>query len=377
MEVNGRAELRRVLALLLFVVVGSVAASSFAQDVGSSESERLTARAFAHFRNGMINDAISDATRVVEIERSVSGPPENLAVAIKNQALLQKEHFWILQKIAAEPSTDREVLRVNYEKLRLYRTSIVSLLAEAIELLEKAGKGGSILGADAKFELAWFLYRVPAAGLETSYSKPDAVERLFEDVLETRTRILGETDDATMWAKILFANFYFEQAEFERSLALYRQATAASEKKHPILPTGMLAPLRAQLRILVATDQQGDAVKIRARITKLTGIEEEPPEMDLSGRSKEDYLKKLIDDPRTITHGLKKQKSLLVRVTIDESGKPISVVAADPKEKDMFGNDVQKKASKEVLKWRFRPFIENGIARKMRGVVWFPYLIKP
>lgn len=373
---NGKARPRRILALLL-VVVGAVAASSFAQNVGSSESERLTARAFANFKNGMINDAISDATRVVEIERSVSGPPENLAVAIKNQALLQKEHYWILRKIAAEPSTDREVLRLNSEKLRFYQTSIVSLLAEAIGLLEKAGKGGSLLGSDAKFELAWFLYRVPAAGWETSFSKPETVERLFQDVIQTRSRILGETDDATIWAKILFANFYYGQAEFERSLALYRQTIAASEKKHPVLPAVMLAPLRAQLRILVATDQQGEAAQIRDRITKLTGInDEESPEIDLSGRSKEDYLEKLMNDPRTITEGLKKQKSLLVRVTIDESGKPISVEAADPKEKDMFGNNVQKKAAKEVLKWRFRPFIENGTARKMRGVVWFPYLIK-
>jgi hypothetical protein len=50
-------------------------------------------------------------------------------------------------------------------------------------------------------------------------------------------------------------------------------------------------------------------------------------------------------------------------VLVDEQGL-VSEAAADTKEAKLGA-----KAEKEVLKWKFRPFVYEGVARKIRGWV--------
>ena len=53
--------------------------------------------------------------------------------------------------------------------------------------------------------------------------------------------------------------------------------------------------------------------------------------------------------------------NVVVRVTVDETGKIVEAVA------DTKDGELGEKAVREVSKWTVRPFAYNGSARKIRG----------
>lgn len=349
-----------------------------AQTPTNSESQRLTAQALESFRSGKHEDAIATATRVVAIERAApSLNHESLAIALMNLALLQREHFWVIRKVGKD-TTNRETLRYVSEKTQAYAISIVKLLEESINLFEKNVGAGSLAAAQAKLELASFVHLVPLAAHKTKYTKAENIEALIREVIDTRTSQLGADSDETVGAKIMLGNVLFERAEYEQSLALYNEAIASTEKSHKTLPEGLVPALRAVLKILSATEQPTLAEQARRKISDITRSVEQMPasDLDLSKRAEEDPIRKVIRDPSTIREGTMIQRSVLVNVTLDEQGRVLEVRAEDPHEKDMFGKSVKEKAEKEIPKWRFRPFVEKGVPRKLRGIVWFPYLIR-
>ena len=120
------------------------------------------------------------------------------------------------------------------------------------------------------------------------------------------------------------------------------------------------------------------AEEISNKISNITGKTISPNDfaLDLTLRNKKDESEKLMENPNTITTYLKTIRYLSVEVTVDEKGKVIETKAGKTDDIDINGDKAQEKAEKNIIKWRFKPFVYDGTARKTKGIVWFPYFIK-
>lgn len=373
--------LRRNPYLFAVFVITFAAASTIAQPGTESESQRLTKSAFALFQEGKVDQAVSIADQVVSIENNKPNPnQQNLAAALLNLARLKKEHYWILRKDLAEPNISREAHIASDAKRRNYSNEIVALLKQVIEIYETKIKTDSDQLALAKFELAQFADRVGNFVL-VSRGKGDGAEQiqtLYTEALVMRQKLLGDSDDLTIYTMFSLAAFVDSRAEIEKSLPLYENYVKLVEAKHGSSSKYLLSAFRALGRLYVTISDQIKADEIKARIEAVTGQAEAAPQadMDLTRRSKTDFLAKLMADPSTISLGTKLQRSLVVQVEIDEKGKVVHLSVPDTGERDMFGDSIRRKALKDVKNWEFRPLTVHDVKKRMKGVVWYPYFVK-
>ena len=365
-----------ILSLALSVFVSQF---GFAQDTPQTESAKLTQQSYALYQEGKFDEAIALAEKVVEKERNAPNRNwENLATTITNLALLKKEHYWILRKDLANPAISTDDLAKSGTRRIEYLQSIEALLREAIGIYDNKLKIETIQLATIKFELAAFLNRLGGPFSDAKSTGASEVEKLYADALALREKLLGDGDEQTIFAMMSLVDFCRNSANFEKALPLYQRLISVIEKKYGKNSEHLPPVLRAYANLLITTEQKAEAVEIVNRISSITGRAENLPEadFDLSRRNTKDKLQELIENPNTISEGMKKQKWLQVRVLIDEKGKVLEAKAAETPEKDFKGKNVMEKAEKEVLEWRFKPLLVEGAARKMRGVIWYPYLVK-
>lgn len=357
-----------------------------------SESQKLTQTSFALYQQGKFDEAISLAEQVVKFE--MSSPTKNwlnISASLMNLALMKKEHYQILVTDSKRKDISEEVRKKIIEKAISYNESIPDNFQKIIEIYEKNIQVKDIRLANAKIELATFLskfynnstnIRMRSHFAENIKSSKDndifsQIENSFLDGIQIRTKILGEDDDLTLSTILLFANFYQNYADYENSLPLYEKYITTIKGKYGAKSQFLLAGLRSVAAILYSTESESEAKDIVKNIEAITNQTETSftDSLDLSLRNKEDELYKLVSSAPITTY-LKKQKWLLVHISMDENGNVINVLAEDPKEKDMFGKDVKEKAEKSIRDWKFKPFEYQGSKRKLKGIVWFPYFVK-
>ncbi len=348
-----------------------------------TESQKLSLQVSNFYKQGKLEEAIPLAERIVEIQRKdKNGNLEDLATALKNLFILQKLHYDLLVKERENSVEDKdewsEAKKKRVKFIVKYVDSIPALFDELTEIYEKKLKTENLSLAEIKFEYASYLSNTQRRMVGMRSSEPEKAEKLFNESLRIREKLLGESDDLTASSVLKIADFYYNEAEYEKSLSFYLRFIDTIKKKYGEKSEYLLSPLRKYLTILTALQFEQKAEEIRKNISNITGKPESLAEfgLDLTLRNKEDESAKLLKDPNTITDYLKTMKFLLVEVTIDEKGKVIETKAGETDEQDIHGKVIREKAEKDVTKWRFKPFIYDGAARKAKGIVWFPYFIK-
>lgn len=348
-----------------------------------SEAHKLSLEVSKLFQQGKLEEAIPVSERIVEILRKDKrGWSGELATALKNLFILQKLHFDFLANERENSTESRdEWSDAKWKRVKFnakYWDSIPALYDELAEIYEKKLKTENLDLAEIKFEYASFLASAQGkmAGLRSL--KPETAEKILNQSLQIREKLLGESDDLTASTVFKIADFYYKEAEYEKSIPFYLRFTEIIEKKYGEKSEYLLSSYGNYLTILTALQFDQKSEEIRAKISEITG-KPEPRldfDLDLTLRVKEDKSEKLMMDPNTITGYLKTMKFVLVEVTIDEKGKVIEAKAAETQDKNIHGKDVREKAEKDVRQWRFKPFVYDGRERRAKGIVWFPYFIK-
>jgi hypothetical protein len=118
--------------------------------------------------------------------------------------------------------------------------------------------------------------------------------------------------------------------------------------------------------VTISRDRQAE--EVAERIRQITGRAEAVPaaNSDLSYRT-EDIETFLIKPEISLKTRVLELKQIVVEILVDESG---NVVRAEALTRDQ---KLKDKAQSKVLKYKFKPFVENGKSEKMRGGVYFTF----
>ena len=366
----------RIFALALLLTTFSTSVVS--QTSPPSDSKKLTDEVVSLYNQGRFDESIQLAEKVVGLVRAAKPPDaESLANAILNLALIQKAHYWLLRKDLGNPTILSDAMRTSSEKRVAYEKSVPVLLREAISIFEKELKREVPNLATAKFELASFIYRGQFVSSRKKQQFED-FQRDFSESIALLSRVFGPEDDKTAYAILIFADKLKELGEIESAATKFEDYIRIVRSTHGAKSEFLIPAMRSLALLFFTTYQQDRSEELVNQISVITGKPETAmqADFDLTDRTKKDYLALLLMDPKTITTGMKKQKSLRVNIVVDENGSVVEALPADFTEKDAFGKDVRKAAANEVREWKFRPYSKGGAPAKMRGFVWFPYFVK-
>jgi hypothetical protein len=188
----------------------------------------------------------------------------------------------------------------------------------------------------------------------------DEVELFYTQSIASHEKTLGKADGLTLRTYIEFADFYLKYVNFEKALPWYESYQTEIETKFGKDSKLLLKCLRPMARILTMSERQTEVAEIKQRINKLAGRTEEiSPTFNLTLRSK-DLLNQHLNGKE-----LKKGKTIIVDILVDETGKITEAIAKTNDKSD------KQKAETETLKLTVRPFIYHAEARKMRGYFYF------
>lgn len=376
--------------LSVSLLIGGICAQDAAP---ANEKKALTAKAFALFQKGKIDDAIEAAGKVVEIERNSNqnGSASHVS-AVVNLARMKRENFLVLQnklendRTTSDKSGDREKMLASIKESE-------ALFREALRLNESNGRGQTAQTADIKSDLAWTATNyTPVTGsvgsIANTRARIDEAEKFFVESLVLNEQTRGRDAAETLFVVLGMGNFYLKYDNLDKAFAFYERyvetAEATPGKNYPDLANA----LRPYAKILHATFQDAEAAEAIKTIEQITGKKEDAPKADLSLhlRSKDSVAfnapnfaaannerrqirERVQAEGRRLNRNdieaMQNLRRVYVKVTIDETGKIVEAVADTNKKK------VREKAEQEVSKWTVRPFSHNGTTRKMRGYLFY------
>lgn len=307
--------------------------------------------------------------------------------------LLKKKRFeTILQLFLFAPNTitDSKFL---VEKAKNDFDHAEKLFSKAIELsrTQKINKDLSALWksdlADlfVSYDKAYFLPR------KKSYLRFDETVRLYTEAISDFDVSGNKSEDLILPAVFQLAELLLFDSRFEEALPLYQRFVKSTKiirnNSHQII-----SALHALASIFVMIDNRNEATETIAKLASLSGETNKisPSDFNLVGRvvipqenkgkilanlQKHDYFQKRPhrNNPRqtdSITNSdiyLTRFAGVQVNILVDETGK---VVEAKGKSKNAKEN---RKAEAKAAKLVFKPFIYNGVARKMRGYIVYEY----
>ncbi len=376
--------MKKLLCLMFFYFL--LNSYNFAQNSELTESQKLNQQVSDLYQQGKFVEAIPIAEKIVQIERKQNKVDlQNLITALSNLVTLKKLHREsVREKTRFLDKDKKEIPEIRIQDLKKTTSSrskltdsISELFQEIIQIYEKDLKIENIKLAEIKAEYASYLTS-KGMFVGSGYLEAKKIEELYSDSLKLKKKFLGENDNLTLSTVLQLANFYQNEADFEKSIPLYQNYISQIENKYGNDSQYLLSALRIYLAILGAIDLKDEALTIQMQISNITKQPEKMPEynLDLTLRNMVNKSNELLMDTGTITSYLKKEKFLMVEVLIDEKGNVIETNPTDTKDIDIHKKKVKEFAKKEVLKWKFYPFHFNGTAKKVKGIVWFPYFVK-
>lgn len=325
--------------------------SIFSQNSHPTETQRLNQQVTSLYQQGKFEDAILKAEKIVEIQRNQPNQNwQDLATALKNLAMLQKMHDEVLERNISNPNiSENELSEIRMKRVKYY-DNIPSLFEEVIKIYDGKLKVENLQLAETKFEFAFFLNQGQGKYPGLRSINTDKVEKLYNHAFSIRENLLGESDNSTLVTILQIANFYQNDAEFEKSLPLYQRFIKRIEQKYGKDSEYLLPALHIYSKLLMAIQLEKEAEEIQKQISTITGKPVPTPEfnLDLTLRNKVNKSAELMEDPNTITKYLKKERFLLVSVLIDEKGKVIELKVSETQDKNIHGKNVKEKAEKEV-----------------------------
>jgi tetratricopeptide (TPR) repeat protein len=367
-------------ALFLFFCFLLSLQTTFSQNPPVDERQRLMQQISTLYGQAKFDEAISLAEKLLKIERK-TGSMENVSTAVLNLAILRKERFQFNRRKIGSPQIPvREKIELS-EKAEKDADEAEKLFREFLETKRGDTKAEMLQTATAQNELAEIIInnldlpdnvKAPQARTSLARKRIDEAESFFTQALDTREKLLGASDEATLATVANFADFYRQYVNFEKALPFYERFLAAKDKVKN--STNLVSALRSYASILITTDQEGKAREIVKQIESVSGKIEPLPAADvnLSLRITRTELARLqqMENKGELIERLSKEhkKRLKVNVVIDETGKIVEAVANfdDEKWKSQFEQSIRQIT--------FRPFVYKGTAQKMRGWVFYAQL---
>ena len=369
----------------LFLVLAGLPIIAAAQNKPDDTSE-LNQQIVALYQQGKFDAAIPIAEKVVSIESKNGKNAETHALALANLAQLYKEKTKAIRSNMDKiPQSDRlaafQTYRDSAEKAKKY-------LREALEIYQTNKTGESAAAAAAKNELAWLVFNfLVTDSIAQSREQIDQAEKLYTEALATEVKLGPAATDLQLRTLQNFADFYLKYVNFEKALPLYERYVTVAEGKYGQISKELIPGLRGIINIYAFTDRESEAKTFLSRIQAITGQPEKfnvtylpltarahgiatvkapdfvPMNMTDQDRSfsRTRQTENLISPPAQY-----KERSLEVDVLVNENG---DVIEAKATTVSKFGSQVEEAA----LASKFRPFVYNGISRKLRGKIVFRY----
>ena len=391
--------MKKIILIALCCLPLSSAVNS--QEIRQTELQSLNRQIPALLERDNFDEVVSVAEKIVQIEKQGGAPNlPNYAAAVMNLAL------WKKQRLARKPQVVIfKTFSESFKVLLKESEEIEDLFRELLLLFENNLNDPKRLAA-VQGELARLLF--------TSYLVPEKIAeagKLYEQSLALREKHLGEDADATLSTMFQLSDFYFQTGDFEKFLPLYQKLTSATEKKYGENNKRLIPAWRLFSGFLITTDRLPEAAELLKKVSTITGQEEALPAASYKlfnrAASKLDttigaptvfYTSsspivmpnptdvvrnrptrlgtydrpqttsgKIVNGALEIPAAISGGKDVLVNILIDEGG---NVVEANPQTEH---EKVKKEVAKKVLKWKFKPFVDEGGGRRMRGVVNVTY----
>jgi hypothetical protein len=391
--------MRKIILIAICFLLLSSSASS--QEIIKAELQTLNRQIPALIEQDNFDEVVAVAAKIVQIEK-LGGEQnlENYAAALMNLAL------WKKQRLAKKPQIKLVTSATQSIKVFLEDAKeIEDLFREILAIYQKSLNDPARLAA-VQGELAKFIF--------TSYITPEKMVEagdLFEQSLALRELYLGGDTDSTLSMMLQVSDFYFQTGDFEKFLPLYRKLTATTAKKFGENDKRLIPAWRLFAGFLITTDRRDEAVELLKKVSALTGRGEVVPApsyylMNRAAAKIDNVIGAPIvkytdsspivipnptdvrrnrpsasgnyDRPQTTAGSIvsgrlqlpisaTSGKNIEVSVLIDESGSVIEAVPSVASEK------VKKEIVKKVSKWKFKPFVSEGVATKQRGIVHVLY----
>jgi hypothetical protein len=371
------------------------------QETAQAELQNLNRRLPTLIEQGNFDEVVATAEKIVKIEKQ--GGEKNLtnyASALMNLAL------WKKQRLARKPPVTLVQDFTTSIKILLKEAEEVEDLFRALLAIFQNNLNDPKRLAAVQSELAGFLF--------ASYDTPekfDEAEKLYEQSLALREELFGIDADSTLSTMLQLSDFYFQTGEFEKFLPLYQKLTAQTAKKYGENDKKLIPAWRLFSGFLITTDRRAEAIELLRKVSALTGKGEIVPAANYKllnraaskinntiGTPIVNYTRSsplvmpnptdvlrtrpsptgTVTRPQTVSGSIVSGRlelptsvssayTIFVSVLIDENGSVIEANPAVPNEK------VKNEVAKKVLKWKFKPFVDEGVGRKMRGVVSLLY----
>ncbi len=374
----------RHVALILFTSL-FLTVELLAQDK-QPDLSAMNQRIAILYQQGKFDDAIPIAEKVVSAEKKVAKNSDAYALALANLAQLYKEKAKSIRSNLGkfEPKNRFGALqasRDSAEKAKKY-------YREALNVQRSLNNEESVAAASSKTELAWIVYNfLVTDSIRESRAQIDEAEKLYAEALVTEDKLSPASTDIELKTLQDYADFYMKYVNFEKALPLYEKYLTVAETKYGPKSRQSIPALRGLVNIYSFTARDNEARAILDQISGVTGKPEnlEVKYLALTARSRGIAKVKadgfndidLTDLDRSFSASSAranqivppnqyKIKTLEVNILVSESGDVIEAKAAGDSKYD-------KQVEEAAMASKFRPFVYNGTAQKLRGKVVFSY----
>lgn len=376
------------LKLVYLVVAVTLLSISIKAQQPQTDPAALNQQIASLYQAGKFDDAIPLAERVAAIEKAKSPNTETYAMALTNLALLHKERMRRLQR--QNESNTMAVRQSVAPKIEKDADKAETNFREALDVYVRRNEGERLAAATVRNELGWLLNNYLAPHRH-GQARPriDEAEKLFTEALAIQEKNTGADSDIVLSSVVNFGNFYMRWNNYEKALPFYERYVATVEKKYGPSARALVPALRGQLEVLVITMQDEEAKALAGRIAGITGRDEQVPNsmprLGLRARKIEKvkstrFIPSEFDNDMRGTFsytvgaggfsqmGVARFRQIMVKVVVDETG---NVIEAKVDGSNVKNPEVAEAAAKAST---FRPFVYNGVARKMRGAITYTYI---
>ena len=382
--------MKRLFLLTLCCILFSSLA--FSQTRSQTELQSIQTQLPALLRAEKFDDVIPIAERIVKLEKQGGGTNlVNYASAVGNLARWKDQR---LGRARAGIKTGVSDLVKEYRETAELFGELVALAGKRGEALEEAA---------AQYELALFRQRFEGPSAE--------IEALFLQSLAIREKQLPPDDDLVLRTITRLSDLYFAQGQFEKFLPLNRRFVAATEKKFGEKDVRLVPALMLYSDFLTITDRQAEAAVAVGRITEIAGKTYLPEITNAvlgRGESKLDFAfgntsrAKLtggliaIPDPTNINRpsgGVGQLQSGTPGAIVPRESYKLGLAVTEPEPDPRRGGftripvailigeggnvvdiapettdgKLAEKIKQRLSKWKFKPFVYDGSAAKMRA----------
>lgn len=381
--------LMKSFVLKILLLCGSVL-TVFPQENQQAESQKMNQQIVSLYKQNKFDEAIVLAEKLIESEKSKKNYSANYVIYLKNIVALRKERFLLLQnktKAISEykPKEREQFFKAIADDIKKSELALV----EAIDVNSNLSKKENLMDASLKMELAWVLnhstVRPVKIDIENLYRK---IQSLYLQALTTQEKLSSSDSNETLKTVLTIGDFYKAQGDFEDALTYYERYIEAVEKRYGSKHVYLVPALSNLGEIWINTDRKTEAQEIAKRIAVIDGKPEIqfPSYPNLINRVEslininynsfiesfpDIYGRTSLGNVEILNSARNKLKIKSFRIAIvqfktDERGNVIEAKA-------LITSSKKEEIEKNILKSKFRPFIHNGIARKMLGSINYIY----